>query len=382
VQDARDPRRYGRDMSRRPAVVIRNPDIRAHERVYVQRLHPGAEPFAASRLSRDGGLAQAHVSRGRIAPGKASFAYHAHLLDEEWIYILDGRAVCRIDDRDVELAPGDFVAFPPPSVAHQLRNPGDTDLVYLFGGTDVPLDILDYPDLGKRFVLEWDGKRVAFLPLGDAQYPFERIDQPRRAWQVYAANGWGSAIAEAALAIAGVPYERVVIDMSGDRAALRAVNPLAQVPAVVLPDGSVMTESAAIVMRVAELAPGSGLAPPIDAPERASFLRWLAFVVSAIYPTFTYGDYPARWAGDDGKDALRKATDEHREALWRQMEAAAQAPWFLGTRFSAIDLYIGVTHHWRPGPAWFAAHAPKLTAIAAAVARRDDLAAVWRANFA
>ena len=101
MQDARDPGRYGRDMSRRPAVVIRSPDIRVKERVYVQRLHPGAEPFAASRMSRDGGLAQAHVSRGRIAPGKSSFAYHAHLLDEEWIYILDGRGVCRIDDRDV-----------------------------------------------------------------------------------------------------------------------------------------------------------------------------------------------------------------------------------------------------------------------------------------
>ncbi len=368
-------------MNRRPAVVIRSAE--AHERTYIQRLHPGATPFPASRLSRDGGLKQAHVSRGRIAPGQTSFAYHAHLLDEEWIYILEGRGICRIDDRDVELAPGDFVAFPPPSVAHQLRNPGDRELVYLFGGTDVPLDILDYPDLGQRFVLEWDGRRVAFSPLGPAQYPFERVDLPKPTpWKVYGANGWGSAIAEAALAVAGIPYERVAIDMSGDRAELRAHNPLAQVPTVVLPDGSVMTESAAIVMRVADLAPHAGLVPPPDAPERASFLRWLAFLVGALYPTFTYGDYPARWAGDHGKDALVRATDEHRMALWRQVEAAAQAPWFLGARFSAIDLYLGVMHNWRPNPPWFAEHAPKVAAIARAVSRREDLAAVWRANFA
>ena len=201
-------------------------------------------------------------------------------------------------------------------------------------------------------------------------------------WKVYAQNGWGSAIAEAALAVAGLPYERVVIDMSGDRASLRAINPLAQVPTVVLPDGSVMTESAAIVMRVADLAPHAGLVPPPDAPERASFLRWLAFVVGAIYPTFTYGDYPAKWAGDDGKDALKRATDLHREQLWRQVEAAAQAPWFLGARFSAIDLYIAIMHLWRPNPPWFVEHAPKLAAIARAIAARDDLATVWRANFA
>jgi GST-like protein len=202
------------------------------------------------------------------------------------------------------------------------------------------------------------------------------------AWKIYAQKGWGSAIAEAALAVARVPYERVLVDMSGDRAELRAHNQLAQIPTVVLPDGTVMTESAAIVQRLADLVPSAGLVPPPDAPERATFLRWLAFFVGAIYPTFTYGDEPARWVGDGAKDALRRSTDEHRLALWRQVEAAAGAPWFLGERFSAIDLYVGVMSNWRPNPPWFAEHAPRLAAIAAACARRDDLAAVWRANFA
>jgi GST-like protein len=201
-------------------------------------------------------------------------------------------------------------------------------------------------------------------------------------WKVYAQNGWGSAIAEAALAIAGVPYERVIVDMSGDRAALRAHNPLAQVPTLVLPDGSVLTESAAIVLRLADLVPAAGLVPPPDAPERATFLRWLVFLVGAIYPTFTYGDEPARWVGEGAKDALRRSTDEHRLGLWRQVESAAGAPWFLGERFSALDLYVGVMTQWRPNQPWFAEHAPRLAAIARSCARRDDLAAVWRANFA
>jgi GST-like protein len=370
-------------MHRRPAVVLHRADIRARERSYLQRLHPGAQPFPASLLSRDGGLARVRVSLGRLAPGQASFAYHAHTADEEWIYLVEGRGTCRIDGVDVALAAGDFVAFPAPSVAHQLRNSGDAELLYLYGGDDHPVDILDYPELDKRFALTFDGARVAFHPLGPAEYPFERIDAAsRRPWKVFAEKGWGSAIAEAALAVAGVPYERVPVDMSGDRAALRTHNPLAQVPTVVLPDGAVLTESAAIVLRVAELAPAVGLAPPPDAPERAAFLRWLAFFVGAIYPTFTYGDDPARWVGADGADALRRATHEHRAALWRQVEAAAGAPWFLGARFSALDLYVGVMNNWQPGPPWFAANAPRLSAIAAACAQRDELAAVWRANFA
>lgn len=351
-------------MQRRSAVVLRKSQIRPLERLYVQRLHPGAEPFPAARLSRDGGLERVRVSQGRLAPGAASFAYHAHLCDEEWIYIVEGAGIARIDGHDLELAAGDFVAFPVPSVAHQLRNPHDRDLVYLFGGEDHPLDILDYPDLGKRFALAWDGRRVAFHPLGPAEYPFERLDQPPP-WRVLASAGYGSAIIEAALAVAGVPYVREAIDMDGDRAALRARNPLGQLPTVVLPDGTVMTESAAIVLRLAELVPAAELAPPPAAPERAAFLRWLVYFAATIYPTYTY-----------------EVSSEQRAALWRPLEAAAGSPWFLGERFSALDLYVAVMTRWRPGPAWFAGHAPRLAAIAEACARRPELAAVWAANFA
>src|SRR5438270_10542733 len=98
-------------MQRKAAVVLRKAEIRNKERTYLQRLDPGGEPFPAARLSRDAGLGKVFVSQGRIAPGKATFAYHSHLVDEEWIFILEGRGVARIDGKDVELSAGDFVAF-------------------------------------------------------------------------------------------------------------------------------------------------------------------------------------------------------------------------------------------------------------------------------
>src|SRR5262252_5996469 len=103
-------------------------------------------------------------------------------------------------------------------------------------------------------------------------------------WRVLATKGCGSAIVEATLAIAGIPYDREEHDYGKPegRAAIAAFNPLGQVPTVVLPDGAVMTESAAIALYVADRTPG--LLPPAGDPTRPAALRWLVFLVAAIYP--------------------------------------------------------------------------------------------------
>ncbi|MFT3774005.1 MAG: glutathione S-transferase family protein [Minicystis sp.] len=202
-------------------------------------------------------------------------------------------------------------------------------------------------------------------------------------WRLFAARGWGSAIAEAMLTLAAIPYEREEIDPSApgpDRDRLLAANPLGQLPTLVLPDGTPLTESAAITLRAAEIAPHAGLAPAADDADRTAFLRWLVFLVAALYPTFTYGDDPKRWV-TTASDELRKSTDAHRVALWQQLERAAVGPWFLGARFSAIDVYISVMTRWRPGRAKLAEACPKLLAIARAVDDKPELAPVWAKNF-
>jgi GST-like protein len=203
-------------------------------------------------------------------------------------------------------------------------------------------------------------------------------------YTLYATPGTGSTLSEIMLAIAGVPHAVKSVDVydnPDDRELLRRLNPLTQVPVLVLPDGTVMTESAAITLHLADVAPDAGLAPPASHPARAVFLRRLVFIVAALYPTWAFGDDPGRWvSGDTAKAELRAATDEHRKALWRQMEVVTGTPWFLGETRSAIDIYIAVMNRWRPRSEWFSAECPKLSAIAARLRADKALAEVWQRN--
>jgi uncharacterized cupin superfamily protein len=146
-------------------------ELAGQERAFAQRLNPNSH-LLRTRLAHLAGLKRARVSLGRVPPGKDSFAYHAHLIEEEWIYILSGSGIAEIDGQWHEVGPGDFMGFPSPQVAHLLRNPFETDLVYLMGGESVPLDVLDYPTLGKRFLLLYDGGFPAFYELGEPSKPF------------------------------------------------------------------------------------------------------------------------------------------------------------------------------------------------------------------
>jgi GST-like protein len=198
--------------------------------------------------------------------------------------------------------------------------------------------------------------------------------------------GWGSALVEAQLDWYGLPFDyETVGDLFKDpdaKARLQKVNPLAQVPTLVMPDGSVMSESAAITLLLADVTGSDALVPAPGAPERAAFLRWLVFLVANIYPTFTYADDPARFvAVNAARDPFRAATDAYAQRLWRQVEGAAGAPWFLGARFSALDIYIDVMTRWRPKRGWFESEAPRLFAIARKADQRPELKETWRKNF-
>jgi GST-like protein len=199
--------------------------------------------------------------------------------------------------------------------------------------------------------------------------------------QLYGVRGWGSAIAEALLATAKVDY--AFIDVTGfdtpgaARDRLIALNPLAQVPTLVLDDGTVLTESAAIALYLADRS--AALAPSAGDPERVRFLRLLIWLVANVYPTFTYGDYPQRWTASAPAE-LRSSTDSYRQTLYLWLEDQIAGPFVLGECCSALDFYVALMTEWRPGPRWFEAHAPRMVEVARRVRGLDAVREVLARN--
>jgi uncharacterized cupin superfamily protein len=157
-------------MTDRPNLyLLRASDIATRAQTFSHPWNPLSE-ITGYQMGKATGLRRTGVNLARIAPGRESFAYHAHWNEEEWIYILAGRGIARIDDSDYEVGAGDFMAFPTPGVAHHLRNPFEDELVYLMGGEHRDVEIADFPELGRRMFRHPKG--VEIYDLADGK-PFE-----------------------------------------------------------------------------------------------------------------------------------------------------------------------------------------------------------------
>jgi len=161
-------------LSRKPALIIRAAESAASAATFRHPWNPQSEMHGAI-LGRAAGLLRTGLNLIRVPPGKESFTYHAHLHEEEWIYILSGRAVVESGGVAHEVAAGDFIAFPTPSEPHILRNTSTEDVTYLTGGERAPFDVADFPRDGKRMVRIGERASVYELAAG-APFPFPGVD--------------------------------------------------------------------------------------------------------------------------------------------------------------------------------------------------------------
>lgn len=199
---------------------------------------------------------------------------------------------------------------------------------------------------------------------------------------VYGAPGWGSAISELMLTLADIPYQFENIDgfdsPGHNQEKLLKLNPLCQVPTLQLDDGSIMTESAAIALMILDKHPH--LAPASGTPERNQFWRLLVWLVANVYPTFTYADYPERFA-PDAAEQLRERCITYRKSLYLWLEQQLHAaPYAFGEQLTLLDIYICVIRTWGPRHDWFQENTPKIAAIADAVCAVAKLQPVLRRN--
>jgi GST-like protein len=209
-----------------------------------------------------------------------------------------------------------------------------------------------------------------------------RVEQ----WTIYGAACSGSVPVEAALLLLQIPYtviEAVTWAEPEAQARVAPVNPLRQVPTAILPGGDVMTESAAILIALADAHPGSGLAPALYDPARAAFLRWMSYVSSAIYSLHWILADPGRIAVPaDANEAVTEALYQRIETCWRHMDQALEpAQYLLGPVLTVLDLYVAVVSRFGPWRRRFYAAAPKLAQVARRVDADPRLAAFWARRY-
>ncbi len=157
---------------------------------------------------------------------------------------------------------------------------------------------------------------------------------------------------------------------------------------LVLPDGTVVTESLAILLTVADRHPGSGLLPPPGEPDRAVALRWMAVLAGELYRHVTRADYPERFIADPARaEAVRDRALAMFRDVWAVVEAHApfgpdgRGPFLLGDRLGLADPYLAVMSRWMDRGRWVDANAPRVARLARAAAAVPALVPVWARHF-
>ena len=113
-------------------------------------------------------------------------------------------------------------------------------------------------------------------------------------FKLYSRANSGSLVVEAILEHVGARYQLIEVEGGKPSAELIRLNPLGQVPVLMLPDDSVMTESAGMTIYLADIYPEAKLAPSVTSPQRSRYLRWMLFLAANIYMTDLRVYYPDR----------------------------------------------------------------------------------------
>jgi glutathione S-transferase len=161
---------------------------------------------------------------------------------------------------------------------------------------------------------------------------------------LYGRSGSGSFAVQVALEEIGAPYERIWVSRDpAEIARFCELNPTGKVPALVLPDGTLMFESAAMLVHLALQYPAASLAPK---------------------------------PGNADSDAIRqKGVADFLAHL--ELASRGLRPYLLGPEYSVADVYLHMLASWYPnGNAELHERLPALGAHAALLSARPAMAKV------
>jgi glutathione S-transferase len=164
--------------------------------------------------------------------------------------------------------------------------------------------------------------------------------------KLFYAPGSSSLLPHIALHEAGLPFDFIKVNehtkaiMGGGD--FRNVNPLGYVPALLLNDGTLLTEGAAIVQYIADLVPTKKLAPPNGTIERVKLQAWLNFFASEMHKG---GFSPLFYKGipEEGRDVFRARLKARFTHLNGHLSAN---DYLMGSDYSVADMHFFVVSNW------------------------------------
>lgn len=163
--------------------------------------------------------------------------------------------------------------------------------------------------------------------------------------KLYFSPGACSLSPHIALREAGLPVELVKVDLRAktlsDGSDFRAVNPKGYVPAIQLPDGSLLTEGPAIVQYIADQAPASELAPAAGTLERYRLQETLNYISTELHKSFSplfNPSAPAEW-----KEQVKTMLAARFDLLSARLDGQS---YLFGEQFTVADGYLFTVLNW------------------------------------
>lgn len=190
--------------------------------------------------------------------------------------------------------------------------------------------------------------------------------------KLYFSPGACSQAPHIALREANLPFALVKTDIRAkkleDGSSYLNVNPKGAVPALALDDGVILTENGAILQYVAEMAPDSGLLPPLGEFSRYRVLEWLNYVATELHKGF--GPLWSPTAPEELKEATRGLLAGKFDHVQGRL---GDGPYLMGDRFTLPDAYLFVILNWAGIHGIDLSRWPGLTAFVSRVGRRPHV---------
>lgn len=143
----------------------------------------------------------------------------------------------------------------------------------------------------------------------------------------------------------GIDFSLVKVDLASKRTEAGdnylEINARGQVPALVLDDGSLLTEGVAIVQYLADKVPDRQLLAPAGSMTRYHTLEWLNYIATELHKGFSPLFNPA--TPDEFRTLTRKALEKKLQYVNDELN---DKQWLMGLRFSVADAYLFTVLRW------------------------------------